>query len=100
MKCLQNKNTQLGIGCILLTGVLLTIILVPLSIAHIEYYQYGLQQRSTTGNVDTSEVYGRGRYVLGPTSDFLTYQSDAHYEKLDDLEVFSASSSNSSIGVG
>jgi hypothetical protein len=88
-----------AVACILITGVLLTVILVPLSLAHVEYYQYGLLQRKTTGNVNTEEVYGRGRYLLGVTKDFLTYQADGHFEKLDDLSVFSAGASNESIGL-
>jgi regulator of protease activity HflC (stomatin/prohibitin superfamily) len=68
-----------AVACILITGVLLTVILVPLSLAHVEYYQYGLLQRKTTGNVNTEEVYGRGRYLLGVTIDFLTYQADGDF---------------------
>ena len=44
-------------------------------------------------------MYTRGRYSLGPRHEFLTYQADAHLEQLDELEVFSAGVSNSSIGL-
>jgi hypothetical protein len=88
-----------AVGCILITGILLTVILVPLSLAHVEYYQYGLEQRKTTGSVNTEKVYGRGRYFLGVTRSFLTYQADGHFEKLDELSVFSAGTSNESIGL-
>jgi len=58
-----------------------------------------LSQIKATGRVDTSEVYSRGQYLLGPAKTFLKYQADAHHEVLDDLSVFSAGGSNQSIGL-
>lgn len=80
-------------------GSLLMVILVPLSLSGVEYYEYGLKKRKTTGNVDTTQVYDNGRYLVGPTSTFLKYQADAHHVKFDDFSVFSSGLSNSSIGV-
>jgi|EP00550_Attheya_septentrionalis_P002462 hypothetical protein len=85
--------------CLLFTGVLLIIILVPLTFSYVEYYEYGLAQRKTTGSVDTVKVYSSGRYNLGPTYGFHKYQADAHHESLDELQVFSKSLSNESIGL-
>jgi len=88
------------IFCVVLgIGVLLTVILVPLSFSYVEYYEYGLEKTKATGKVDTSKVYPRGRYSTGVTKGFLKYQADAHYEKFDQLSVFSAGESNSSIGL-
>lgn len=82
-----------GVGCLLM------VILVPLSLSGVEYYEYGLKMRKTTGKVITTQVYDNGRYLVGPTSTFLTYQADAHHVQFDDLSVFSSGLSNSSIGV-
>jgi hypothetical protein len=88
-----------GIICCSIIGVLLIVILVPMTFSYVEYYEYGLDQRKTTGAVDTDEVYPPGRYNLGPDHRFIKYQGDAHYEVLDGLSVFSAGGSNESIGL-
>jgi hypothetical protein len=54
--------------------VLLILILVPLSFSYIDYYDYGLVQRKSTGSVDTEKVYSSGRYALGPDRHFIKYQ--------------------------
>ena len=63
------------------------------------YYDYGLVQRKSTGGVDTNRTYAKGRYYLGPDRRFLTYQADAHLESFEQLGVFSATTSNASIGL-
>jgi hypothetical protein len=80
-------------------GLFLAVILVPLSFSYVNYYEYGLAKTKATGRVDTSKVYSRGRYALGVTKGFLKYQADAHHENFDELSVFSAGESNSSIGL-
>lgn len=67
------SDTQPSLTLHCSTGLLLTCILVPISISRIEYYEYGLQIRTTTGKVDTSQVYEAGSYMNGPTRDFLRY---------------------------
>jgi len=78
---------------------LLFLILLPLSFSYIEYYEYGLAQRKSTGAVDTSEVYASGRYIVGPDKHFIKYPADAHLESYENLGVFSKSASNESIGL-
>lgn len=85
--------------CLGLTGILLMLILIPLSFSYVDYYDYGLVQRKSTGSVDTSQVYSNGRYALGPDQHFIKYQADAHLESFEALGVFSATSSNASIGL-
>jgi hypothetical protein len=80
-------------------GVLLIVILVPLTFSYVEYYEYGLDQRKTTGLVNIDRIYGHGRYNLGPDHHFIKYQADAHLEAFDQLSVFSAGGSNESIGL-
>ncbi|CAJ1959089.1 unnamed protein product [Cylindrotheca closterium] len=93
----DNKNKLIAVGCV--CACLLLVILLPLSFSYVEYYEYGLVQRKSTGAVDTEEVYTSGRYVIGPDKHFIKYQADAHLESLDSLGVFSKSTSNESIGL-
>jgi SPFH domain / Band 7 family len=79
-------------------GLLLTVILVPLSLSSVEYYEYGLVQ-TQTGKVDTSQIYTSGRHLIGPISAFLKYPADAHLVHLQELSVFSSGGTNESIGV-
>ena len=60
--------------CLGITGVLLIVILVPLSFSYLEYYEYGLKQRKSTGSVLTDKVYSVGRYFIGPDFRFVKYQ--------------------------
>lgn len=85
--------------CLLIVGILLIVILIPLSYSYVEYYEYGLIERRTSGSVDTSEVFGSGRYRLGPRHTFFTYPADAHVEEIANLSVFSAGGNNESIGL-
>ena len=80
-------------------GLLLLVILLPLSFSYVEYHEYGLKQRKSTGTVDVSKVYDSGRYAIGPDYTFIKYQADAHVLNLDGLSVFSASGGDDSIGL-
>merc|ERR1719491_2808576 len=93
-----DKRLRCGF-CLGITGFFLVIILVPLSFSYIDYYDYGLVQRKSTGSVDTDEVYGSGRYMIGVDRRFIKYQADAHVESFEALGVFSATTSNTSIGL-
>lgn len=87
------------VTCILITGLLLLVILLPLSFSYLEYYEYGLFQRKSTSRVSTDRVYGSGRYLIGPDGKFLAYQADAHVVKLDDVSVFSNADGEDSVGL-
>jgi len=93
------SGSTLGFLCLGGIGLLLIVILVPLSLSYVEYYEYGLVHNKITGTVDTKVVYPGGRYFTGPTKNFLKYQADSHYERLDNLSVFSAGTSDKSIGL-
>jgi len=95
----EYEKYQGAVTCAGGIGLLLLLVLVPISFSYVEYYEYGLKQRKSTGAVDTDKIYGPGRYVLGPDYTFLKYRADAHHETLDNLGVFSAGGSNSSIGL-
>jgi len=77
-------------ACCSTVGVLVfLLILLPLSFSYIDYYDYGLEQRKSTGKVNTDKVYNGGRYWLGPDKTFLKYPADEQILFLDDLAVFS-----------
>lgn len=78
-----------------LSCVLLILILIPTSLGYVEYYEYGLDQSKITRAVDTENVYGPGRYFIGPAHGFIKYQRDAHFEELVGLTVFSAGAEDS-----
>jgi len=87
------------IGCTSIIAFLLLVILLPLSFSYLEYYEYGLVRVKTTGTIDTSKVYARGRYFLGLIKGFRKYKADAHFEELTRLPVFSNGESEDSIGL-
>lgn len=75
--------------CLIVTGLLLLVILLPISFSYVDYWEYGLLKRKSTGKVNTSKVYPSGRYLVGPDHQFLKYQADAHLVHLEDVDVFS-----------
>lgn len=95
----MDRRSQCAIITVLSIGLLLTVILVPISLGHIEYYEYGIKMRKATGRIDDRRVYSNGRYSIGPGNKFIKYQADAHFESFDSLSVFSDGASNSSIGL-
>lgn len=75
--------------CTSVAIIILLVIILPLSFSYIDYYDYGLRQRKSTGSVDTDKVYSSGRYFIGPDHRFLKYPADQHILHLEDLAVFS-----------
>jgi hypothetical protein len=47
-------------------GIILLVILLPLSFSYLDYYHYGFLRRRTTGRVNLNPVYEVGRYFVGP----------------------------------
>jgi len=95
----DNQNRNRIVAAIVFATLVGAIILLPSSFSYLEYYEYGLTKRKTTGKVNTDKVYAQGRHVLGPDITFIKYQADAHFLPLSELSVFSASDTNSSIGL-
>lgn len=86
-----------GVPCIVkllcligIMGVLMMIILLPLSFGDIEYYQYGFIKQKSTGTVFLDEVYANGKHLIGPDAEFKTFQADAHYVTLDKIRAFTS----------
>jgi len=92
MRELNNNETKLikvASVCTTIGILVCLLILLPLSFSYIDYYDYGLKQRKSTGRVDTNKVYSSGRYFTGPDMKFLKYPADQHILHLEDLAVFS-----------
>lgn len=54
------------------------------------HLQIGFRMQMSTGQVDTSRVFGPGgRYSLGVDFTFKEFPADAHFATLNDLSVFS-----------
>lgn len=91
---MANEITKKGIIIFLavlgVVGVLLLIILLPLSFAGVEYYELGFKRQKSTGTVDTDEVYPGGNYLVGPDIEFKTFKASAHFEYLRDVAVFTS----------
>jgi len=81
-------NAECG-GCLVVTLILFIVIILPISFSYIDYYDYGLKQRKSTGRVNTDKAYLSGRYFHGPDMKFVKYPSVAQIEHLDDVTVFS-----------
>mmetsp|Transcript_37477 Transcript_37477/g.77736 ORF Transcript_37477/g.77736 Transcript_37477/m.77736 type:complete len:313 (+) Transcript_37477:1654-2592(+) len=94
----MNKIVCISLCTVVAIGLLLTVILVPMSFSSLEYYEYGLKERKS-GSANLDRVYSRGRYNIGPANRFIKYQADAHTESFEEFAVFSAGSSNSSVGL-
>ena len=80
---------QITACCSILGLFIFLLILLPLSFSYIDYYDYGLEQRKSTGKVNTDRVYNVGRYWLGPDKKFLKYPADQQILFLDEVSVFS-----------
>jgi len=54
-------------------GLLLMVILLPLSFTKLEYYEAGLLAQKSTGSVDLDEIYDSGNHFIGPDFMFKTF---------------------------
>jgi hypothetical protein len=56
--------------------VILICILVPMSLARLEFYQAGLLARRSTGTLDRSQVWTSGLHWVGPDYNFKTFPTN------------------------
>ena len=71
--CLVHKGS-IAIYIILASiGLLLMLILVPLSFSYVEWDEMAFKKNVLTNVVDDSQVYLSGRYLWGPTFEALTF---------------------------
>lgn len=60
-------------------GVLLMLILVPLSVQYVEHDQYAFKKNKVTNNVDTDTVYEKGRYFWGVGYEAVSFPRTAQH---------------------
>lgn len=92
-KCL--KDNVCCIWILFGIGLLLTVILVPLSYSRVEYYEIALVRDKITGVVNTETTYYSGLHSIGPSFEFLKFPSTQETLFLKDVSVFSLSDGNS-----
>ena len=91
------------LSCCLVVGILLTVILIPLSFSYVEWNELALRKNSLTNKVDRSEVFANGRYFWGLTISPLIFPSTFQLISFrgQDLAVFAgAGDQNRSAGAG
>ncbi|CAF1457019.1 unnamed protein product [Didymodactylos carnosus] len=69
-------------------GILLLVILLPMSFSYLDFYDYGFLRRHTTGRVDLNRVYSGGRYLVGPDYHFKKFKATAHHVNFNRISVF------------
>lgn len=60
---------------IIIIGIILMLILIPLSYTYISYDEMGFKKNTLEKTVDTSQVYDNGQYFWGPSYDAVKYPS-------------------------
>merc|ERR1712196_217026 len=72
----SRKPVYLCCACCAVIGVILICILVPMSLARLEFYQAGLLARRSTGTLDRSQVWTSGLHWVGPDYHFKTFPTN------------------------
>lgn len=86
--CRQNiQFCQCTWGILISIGVLLTVILVPLSFKDVEYDQYALKRNTLTNKVDVDTVYENGRRFWGVNFEAVTFPRQ-YQEVRETVDVF------------
>ncbi|XP_036356618.1 uncharacterized protein LOC115228206 isoform X2 [Octopus sinensis] len=80
----------IGFTALIVIGILLLIILLPLSFSYLDYYELGVVRNKVTGSVSLDRVYSNGRYVIGPSHEFKVFKADAHVEYINNIRVFTS----------
>lgn len=90
---LKDSNNKMMVMCVcvlFIIGLLLLIIILPISFGYLNYYEFGVVRNKITGAVSLDRVYDSGRYVIGPSYEFKRFQADAHFQYVDNVKVFTS----------
>lgn len=91
---------QICCWTLLAIGLLLLLILLPASVSTIEYHEFGLLKKKSTGTMLLDKgVYNAGRYFNGPDFTFKKFKADAHILEFNGLSVFSGDKLDSSLDI-
>jgi len=72
---------------VLFIGVLLMLILIPLSYSYVEYDAWAFKKNELSNEVDLNTVYSNGQYHWGPSFDALNFPRGYQREELN-LSIF------------
>jgi hypothetical protein len=64
----SDKACSHGLCCliVLVICIICFVVILPFSFSSLEFDEYGLRQRHTTGTVNREKVYGSGLHLVGP----------------------------------
>ncbi|GAB1598726.1 uncharacterized protein LOC115228206 isoform X2 [Argonauta hians] len=85
-----NKCHCTCLSALIVIGLLLLVILLPLSFSYLDYYELGVVRNKITGSVSLDRVYSSGRYLIGPANQFKKFKADAHIENIRNIRVFTS----------
>jgi len=88
-----------GVMIIVGAGLLLLIVLLPMSFSYLDFYEYGFAKRRTTGSVDTSQVYECGRHLIGPDHEFKEFYAAAQFVHYAHINIYTSDNLEVSISV-
>ncbi|XP_070569987.1 uncharacterized protein [Ptychodera flava] len=77
------------IAAMIAIGILLILILVPMTFKYLDYYRVGLKEQKSTGEIDEMKTYMSGRHGIGPDYKFREFYGTVHMVSLENLEVTS-----------
>jgi len=72
----SRKGAYTCCGCCGFIAILLIIILVPMSLQRLEFYEAGLLARRSTGTLDRTKVWTSGLHHVGPDYHFKTFPAN------------------------
>lgn len=82
------NNLITFIMVLFIVGILLMFILLPLSLADLEYYEMGFVKNKITGSVDTEKVYYGGRHFIGLAKTFKIFPFNLHTERFPYVSIY------------
>lgn len=90
--CLSCEHTRTKfiwpISILLSIGLLLLVILLPMSFSYIERDEMGFKKNTVSNNVDKSKVYLNGRYFWGVGKTPVTFPATYKFVELSGINVF------------
>lgn len=75
-------------------GLFLTLILVPLSFSYVEIDEWAFRKSKLTNKVDTTKIYGNGRYFFGISSKVVVFERPYQHLEYVGSKALSVFSSN------
>lgn len=62
----SDKACSHGLCCLIVVSIICFVVILPFSFSSLEFDEYGLLQRHSTGTVNLKKAYGSGLHLVGP----------------------------------